>query len=184
VHLNRCPALVDLRHVTDLELARLGIDRQRCLAHGQRLLAEPGLAERCRALFARPQGKVDADADVDQALYDALPERIDARLHAQIRVAEPEQLASFQGRLRDPRGDPLLFRYRARNWPQTLDPDERERWLAYRQDRLELESGLSEYSLAGYEAELDALASSHREPLAQSLLSDLRLWGRHLAAFP
>jgi exodeoxyribonuclease-1 len=182
VHLNRCPALVDLRHVTDDELGRLGIDRQRCLAHARRLLAEPGLAERCRLLFARTQAT--GAADVDQALYDALPERIDTRLHAQIRVAEPEQLGSFQGRLRDPRGDQLLFRYRARNWPQTLDADERERWLAYRQDRLALESGLSEYSFSHYFAEIDLLADSDDASRSPELLADLRLWGKHLQTFP
>ena len=33
VHLNRCPALVELRHVSDGELDRFGLDRTRCLEH-------------------------------------------------------------------------------------------------------------------------------------------------------
>src|SRR3546814_11358957 len=37
---------------------------------------------------------------------------------------------------RDPRYPELLFRYRARNWPETLDADEHMRWQNFRQARL------------------------------------------------
>ncbi len=182
VHLNRCPALIELQHVTDEELQRLGINRQTCLDHAARLLAEPGLAERCRRTFSQPRG--GGNTDVDQALYDGFIDPLDTRIHAQIRLAEPHALASLQGRLRDARGDELLFRYRARNWPDTLTGEEIERWTTLRQNRLELDSGLSELSLEGYAAEIDALALAATDADAHALLADLRSWGHYLRSYP
>ncbi len=183
VHVNRCPALIALPHVTDTELERLGIDRGRCLAHAERIGAESGLAERCRRLFAQPRAATTGN-DVDQALYDAFIPSRDVRRHADIRLAEPAQLASFHGQLRDPRGDELLFRYRARNWPDTLDPDEVERWRAYRRTRLEGESGLSEHSFDSYFAELDAHAATNPDVDTLALLAELRAWGQYLRTLP
>ncbi len=182
VHLNRCPALVELRHVTDAELARLGIDRSTCIEHAERLLRCGSLPERLRGVFDR---SFDGNDDVDQALYGALPDRRDLRLHREIRAALPQRLAGFAGAFADSRGNELLFRYRARNWPDSLSGAEIERWREYRVNRLEYDSGLSEYHFERYFAELAALRTQHAaRPSHLSLLADLDAWGRHLARFP
>jgi exodeoxyribonuclease I len=182
IQLARSPALVRLRHVSDAELARLGLDRSRCLAHVERLRRGPSVAERVRQVFARGFA---AGADIDQALYDALPDRRDVRTHAEIRASHPADLQRFVGRLHDPRGDDLLLRYRARNWPETLDADESARWRAYRETRLGWDSGLSEYSFDSYFAEIAALSAQHgHEPRVAGLLADLADWGRFLARYP
>jgi exodeoxyribonuclease I len=179
IHLNRCPALVELRHVSDAECSRLGLDRDRCLRHAEHLRHNTGLAEKARLVFARAPG---SGSDCDQGLYDALPDRRDSRLHGEIRRAAPDTLAAFHGRFADPRGDELLFRYRCRNWPESLDADEAERWRQYRQDRLAHDSGLSEYSFDSYHAEIDALAAQHAaDTPARELLDALRRWGREIA---
>ena len=49
----------------------------------------------------------------------------------------PAALASLRPAFQDPRLDELFFRYRARNWPETLSPAERERWARHCRDRLE-----------------------------------------------
>ncbi len=183
VHLNRCPALVELGHVKDSELARLGIDRARCLEHARRLGADADLAERVRRAFVRPPAAVGAD--VDQALYDALPDRRDARLLQQVRRADPEALRDLHGRFHDARGDALLLRYRARNWPDSLLPDEAAQWRDYRESRLASDNDLSEYSFASFVAEIDQLAIERSEDAAAlGLLAELRDWGRRLETFP
>ncbi len=183
VHLNRCPALIELAHVRDAELERLGIDRTRCLDHGRRLAADRELAERVRRAFARPAAPLGAD--VDQALYDALPDRRDARLMQQIRRAGPAELAGLHGRFHDPRGDELLFRYRGRNWPDSLLPDEAARWRAYRETRLASDDDLSEYSFASFDVEIDQLTAQRSgDAAALALLAELRDWGRHLETYP
>jgi len=46
--------------------------------------------------------------------------------------AKPEALAAFAGRFQDDRLDEMLFRYRARNWPEQLSAAERDQWNRYR----------------------------------------------------
>jgi len=192
VHINRCPALIDLPHVTEDELQRLGIDRHTCQLHAQRLLIEPGLLERCRRLFTQARASDTANRhadssrldDVDQALYNSLPERRDVRTHAAIQLSDPNELHAFAGRLKDPRGDELLFRYRARNWPETLESSEVERWRANRDSRLAYDSDRSEYGFVSYSEEIDVLSGSPRDDKAKALLADLRNWGRYLQGFP
>jgi exodeoxyribonuclease-1 len=75
----------------------------------------------------------------------------------------------------------LLFRYRARNHPQTLDAAERGRWNDYRRQRLLGESGLGEQGMAEYRAQLETLAAEHVDaPEKLALLQHLRDWGTDL----
>ena len=82
---------------------------------------------------------------------------------------------------RDPRLPELLFRYRARNWPDTLDATGRERWDDYRRQRLAEGSGLSEYGFEGFFAEIQALRATHAGDGARLVLLDqLEQWGHQL----
>lgn len=180
IHPNRCPALIELRHVSDAELARLKLDRAQAQQTQSRLLQAAGLAEKVRAVFAR--GRDFEAEDADGALYAGfLPDADRAQFDA-LRRSRPEQLAAFEPRLRDLRLKELLFRYRARNWPQTLSLEEHSRWRGYLQQRLAPESGLSEYDLATYPARLAELRLQHAgNPDALALLAALADWQREVA---
>lgn len=134
VHLNRCPALVRPGHVRDVEWQRLGLDPQQAQRHAATVMqAGSALTEQLAAAFTRHYPPAE---DVDAALYDLLPLREDAAVRGQLHRAGPDRLAGFAARLRDPRGEQLLFRYRARNWPQSLAPEEREIWRQHQRQRL------------------------------------------------
>lgn len=179
IHLNRCPALIELRHLTEGDLDRLCIDLTRCLAHAERLNACSDLAERVRQVYARRGSRDPADAD--QSLYDGFADDSDRARFADVRRSSPEVLAANRIVFREPRFDELLFRYRARNWPATLDAAEAERWREYRAARLESDSGLSEYSYETYYAEIDQLRLARGgEPGVTVLLDALQAWGLRL----
>jgi exodeoxyribonuclease-1 len=180
IHPNRCPALIELRHVSDAELARLKLERAQAQQTQSRLLQAAGLAEKVRAVFAR--GRDFEAEDADGALYAGfLPDADRAQFDA-LRRSRPEQLTVFEPRLRDSRLKELLFRYRARNWPQTLSLEEQSRWRGYLQQRLAPESGLSEYDLATYPALLAELRLQHaKNPDALTLLAALAEWQREVA---
>ena len=55
-----------------------------------------------------------------------------ARGQSGVRGTPPHLLAKAQFAFRDARLPELLFRYRARNFPQTLAPEEQARWQAHR----------------------------------------------------
>jgi exodeoxyribonuclease-1 len=73
-----------------------------------------------------------------------------------------------------------LFRYRARNWPDTLTVAEHERWLEFRRQRLSEATALTPLTLHDYFAQIRTLRD--REGASQSLLDQLETWGHNLAA--
>ncbi len=170
VQLNRCPALVSLDHVRDSELARLGLDRARCLAHYEQLRAAEGLADKVREVFRRPPMSA---ADVELALYDGFASDADRRQCDKVRATPPERLAGLDLKFQDSRFDELLFRYRARQWPDTLSSEERGRWAMLRQRRLH-DPDLAEVTADRYRSEIAALRASGADG---AILDALEAWG-------
>jgi exodeoxyribonuclease-1 len=180
IHSNKCPVLVPLAHLRDADFARLGIDLDRCLQHAETLRAATGLAEKVRRVFANESHREPADADA--GLYDGFPADGDKRAFQKIRSSQPSELAAHASQLKDPRYPELLFRYRARNWPDSLDPGERGRWDDYRRRRLRNDSGLSEYHFDSYFQTIAALRAAHGAGAEQRLLDALESWGRDIEA--
>lgn len=178
IHSNKCPVLVPLAHLRDEDYRRLGIDLAACLRNADRIRQAPGVAEKVRRVFAREQAREPSDADA--ALYDGFAAEGDKRNFQKIRSSEPGHLAALASELRDPRYPELLFRYRARNWPDTLDADEQVRWDDYRRQRLQRDSGLSEYHFDSFFQEIGDLRLQRGTGEAQVLLDALQDWGRTL----
>lgn len=177
VHANRCPALVEWSHLREADFARIGIDPALVEERAARLRAAgPALAEKIRQVYARSNDFPPCDAD--GALYDGFIPEGDKRLANQVRATPPHLLASADFAFRDPRLQELLFRYRARNWPSTLNFDEQARWYDYRRERLSGDAGLAELSLATYRAEIETLRETHAGHADKlDLLDHLSLWG-------
>ena len=178
VHANRCPMLVPLEHLRDADFARLGIDRERCLANAERLRAVPDLPEKVRRVFATESQRGPADADA--ALYDGFVPDADRRLFPKVRSASPAALASLANEFADPRYPELLFRYRARNHPDSLDAADRQRWNDYRRRRLTEGSELSELGFTSYYERIATLRAAHANGPQQVLLDALEAWGRRI----
>jgi exodeoxyribonuclease-1 len=182
VHTNKCPALVAWDHLREADFERLGIDVEAVQHRAERLRAVgPAIAEKVRRVFARerPAGTIDVDA----ALYDGFIGDTDKRLLAQVRGTPPHLLAKAQYAFRDARLPELLFRYRARNWPGSLLPAERERWNAYRRERLDMDSGLAELTLAQFNEQIAELrAAAPADGGRQALLDRLQAWGQEIDA--
>lgn len=180
VHANKCPALVAWQHLREDDFARLRIDRVAVEAAAARLRPHAAmLAEKIRQVFAVQREY--AAPDVDASLYDGFIGDGDKRRFADVRGTPPELLGQRDFGFRDPRLPELLFRYRARNWPDTLTQAEQERWDDYRRLRLDQDSGLSENTFDSYFREIGALRAQHAgagDKLA--LLDQAEAWGREL----
>lgn len=136
VHINKSPVVIgNLKTLAPQRAAHWGIDVEQALRHaGIAASLDPDgrLAALWRQVFERPAA---APADVDQDLYGGFVGNNDRRKLAQLREGSPQQLAQAPA-FDDPRLEELLFRYRARNFPQTLTAGERQRWEEYRAARL------------------------------------------------
>jgi len=182
VHLNKCPALVAWDHLREADFARLLIDPVEVERRAVRLReAGPALAEKVRRVYTSERAR--EPADVDASLYDGFIGDGDKRKFAAVRSIPPQALATHEFHFQDARLPELLFRYRARNWPQTLDTAERHRWDDYRRLRLCQESGLSELSFDGFRTELAALRVTHADDGGKlALLDQLEAWGHDIEA--
>lgn len=178
VHANRSPALAPLSALKGVDSARIGLDSDRALRHLEMLNREEGLATKMQAVFAA-QASHDPPADPELALYSGFLPDADKRLLREVRQTPGELLGDSTIDFRDPRYAELLFRYRARNWPESLSDEEATRWQEFRRRRLSSETPLTTLTVDQY---FDVISAKRSEVDASklSLLDALEDWGREL----
>ena len=134
VHLNKSPMVVKkLKTLTDEMAAKWNIDIDAALANAEKARALPDMSAIWPDLFNRPSV---AAPDVDEDLYGGFIGNADRRRLNQLRELSPAELAVSRVGFDDDRLAELVFRYRARNFPQTLNEGDQERWEAHRAARL------------------------------------------------
>lgn len=175
VHLNKCPVVVPMSTLTEQAAERWGIDVAVGQTYLQRLSAAPGLERKIRAVFAAR--RFDRETDPDRNLYGGgFFNDADKRRMQQIRETEPELLGRLPQMFDDARLPEMLFRYRARNWPDTLSREERQRWDTYRKQRLTGKDAGSSITLDDFGRQLAQImvdpALGEREKAILSQLAD------------
>jgi exodeoxyribonuclease-1 len=161
IHLNKSPMVIgNLKTLSPAMAQRWGIDMDQALAHALAAQALPDMSAIWPEVFQRPQEA--GTPDVDEDLYGGFIGNGDRRRLNQLRALPPQQLAAARNSFDDPRLEELLFRYRARNFPDTLTEDERERWEAHRAARL-LEGEGGALSFDALFAQLDELGAQADE---------------------
>ena len=160
VHLNKSPMVISHLKVLTPEMAqRWGLDLPPQLQHAAKARDLPDMSAIWAAVFKR---KAAGIVDVDEDLYGGFVGNSDRRRLNDLRQRTPEELATARPAFDDPRLGELLWRYRARNFPQTLTPEEAARWDAHRAARLfEGEGGAT--TIDQLFEELDKLAETTDE---------------------
>ncbi|GAB3463323.1 exodeoxyribonuclease I [Massilia terrae] len=134
VHINKSPMLVaNLKTLSAAQAAHWGIDIEQGLANAALAARGPQMAEVWAQVFQRPRAE---PADLDEDLYGGFVGNGDRRKLESLRAESPERLAQLRPSFDDPRLGELLFRYRARNFPQTLSEQEMTQWEEHRVARL------------------------------------------------
>ena len=177
VHTNRCPVLLPAKAMEPHLAERLGLNLEDNAVHWQQLQAAAGLDKKVQAVFEQASRHFPVSQDPDLRLYSGpFFSKQDQAACAQVRAASAEALAEQQNWVfQDERLDEMLFRYRARNYPDTLTTAERERWDEYRWQKMR-SSQLSSLTLEGLQQELIKLS---QQPLTEDqvfLLQELQLY--------
>lgn len=181
VHANKSPALAPVSVLKDADTKRIDLDAALCEKHLDALRRAPDVAEKVRRAFA-VEREARQTLDPELAIYTGFPSDADKRLFAKVRGTPPEALRDYENHFRDARYPELLFRYRARNFPQTLDAGERERWSEFRRARLTESTPLTSTTLDEYFAQIAILrAAPTTTAVQQALLDRLEQWGRQIA---
>lgn len=172
IRANRCPMISPIAVLDGPAAQRLAIDADQLERHAARLNAAPQWRARIAKLFQRPETGAPVDAELD--LYGGFVPRSDQPMRDRIRQLDGDALASLDSPFSDERMNVLLFRYRARHWPETLTDSERAEWEVYRQRRLIDDPDLASIRLNEFRAELMRMRSQYPERL--DLLQALADW--------
>jgi exodeoxyribonuclease-1 len=160
IHLNKSPMVIaNLRTLTPAMAERWGLDMDAAMRHAARARDLPDMSAIWPEVFRR---EAAGPVDVDEDLYGGFLGNEDRRRLTRLRDLSPPDLARARLGFDDARLDELVFRFRARNHPETLGPDEAERWEAHRAARL-LEGEGGARSLDAYFAEIDTRAEGADE---------------------
>ncbi len=182
IHTNKCPIVAPVNVVTPEAAERLGIDLQRSKAHLEQIKAAIGLTEKIQAVFSSRE--FERVVDPDQAIYSGgFFSSHDRQLMEQLRELSAQQLSTVKLPFNDARLPEMLFRYRARNYPDTLSADERAQWDEFRRSCFSDETIGSRTTLAGYYQRIDELMSAPQTTNEQKqLLIELQKYGLSLQA--
>jgi len=170
IHINKCPVVAPLSVLRPEDRLRLGMDvalyQQRALRLSD---AQQDWQAKVLAIYARED--LSSNEDPEQQLYDGFIGDRDRRLCEQVRTVDPLQLAQEQWPFDDERLPELLFRYRARNFPDTLSSDEQERWRIFCQKRLSVPEWGAPNTLDSF-VEAAAQLALTATPLQQAVLNE------------
>jgi exodeoxyribonuclease-1 len=175
IHLNKSPVVIgNLKTLSPEMAARWGIDIAQARKHADVAAHQTALlAGLWPEVFERPA--LEGRPDVDEDLYGGFVRNDDRRLLQRLRGLPPPTLAEQRPAFADERLSELLFRYRARNFPQTLTDAEQQQWHEHRASRLHdgVGGGLT---LAAFFERIDHLGDTLPDPddeRAQGILGDL-----------
>jgi len=207
VHLNRSPMVVGNLKTLRPELAqRWGIDLEQGLRHAERAAALPDLSALWCAVYERNGSAKDsndaratqagaqpgaqpghpgaaADPDPEQDLYGGFVGDADRQRLLELRPRPASDPAWARTVFEDQRLSELVWRYRARNFPEQLSAAEQARWLAHCQARL-LHGQGGALTLERQMARIDELAEQAGEcgdERAEAILGQLHDYAQSLA---
>lgn len=168
VHTNKCPIIAPVKTLNAENAQRLSINLDDCEQNLTRIkLSQAIIQEKIIAVFNEPP-TYSASKDIDGQIYQGFFDNYDRSLCQLIQQTAPENLQSLQIEPHDPRLKILLFRYKARNYPLSLNEIERQRWQDYCRDKLNHEV------ITHYLVKLENLALTYQQqPQKLALLRDL-----------
>ncbi len=174
VHLNKSPMVVGNLKTLRPEMAeRWGLDMDQAMRHAAIARDLPDMSAIWERVFRRtPEaGPVDPEQD----LYGGFVGNGDRRRLEALRALSPQELALDRTGFDDERLAELVFRYRARLWPETLNQTDTERWQALRSARLLAGEGgvLTLERLFQRIDELAEAASEREDERAETILGAL-----------
>ena len=130
IHVNKSPMVVgSLKTLSPAMAEKWGVNMEQCLQFAAIARDLPDMSAQWKAVFTREAGE---PLDVDQDLYGGFVGNEDRRRLERVKQLSPQELALDRTGFDDPRLTELVWRYRARNFPMTLNAAEQQRWEQHR----------------------------------------------------
>ncbi len=182
VHLNKCPALAPMKALREKDAQRLRLDVPLCLRHLDQLKTAAADLPRKVSSILSISAREEAPRDQDLMLYGGFIANQDRQKLDEFRSLSPEHMPHAAPRLTDSRLDELLFRYRARNYPETLNEAERTRWRAFCHNRLTDPKFGASLTQLEFEQRIAGLEQTCRDDSQMQILDALREYANRILA--
>lgn len=181
IRLNKAPVILPLQWMTPERAEQLGYDGDTLRNHLAILRAavqQDGKNIRARLQTVFTQPSFPPRTDVDAMLYDGFIPSQDKQQCAQIIDASASHLREQTWVFKDPRLPELLFRYRARNYPESLSEAESRQWYEHCRTNFADEGA---FPLTAFQTALDEeCARSDLSPSQRAALEDLGKYAQEL----
>lgn len=131
IHINKCPVVAPLNTLDDASAKRIKINKEDYLKHLCILKDIANLKQKLHTVFSH--NPFPPETDPDKSLYSGgffSPD--DRKRMDDLRNLNADELANADFNFKDKRIPEMLFRYRARNYPNSLNEEEHKQWNKYR----------------------------------------------------
>ena len=188
VHLNRTPALAPCSALHPADWNRLGISKTLCSQHYGALFSDRQTLSNLRAKIAEiykvlPESDPDDNRlqDPDQMLYcGGFFSAADKKHIAKVAATAPDKLGDLSLAFGDARLPEMLFRYRARNWPEWLSQQETTRWEAFRLEQIKRGAGGHQLPLHDWIRKTETLLQTETRTECRETLKQLWEYGNSI----
>lgn len=176
VHRNKSPMVAPLSLFDGAVETRLGLDRALCEKHWQTLYARlPEVQAKLKTVFEQEYEPVVRDAEF--LIYGGFLGAQDKRVADAVRKANQKELSGNSFVFSDQRLSELLFRYRARNFPQSLSADEQAQWQEWRHFRLHNKVSEDWLTREAFRTQLEKLKNDYQQDVQKmAVISALMAW--------
>ena len=179
IQVNKCPVVAPLQTLADDKAGEFGLNKNSCQNHLNYLQQDPELCNALVDAFANRPGF--AEVDVDGGLYGGgFFSDKDRGLMNKVHQHGPETWLQDNFAFADSRLGEMLFRLKARNYPQELTEQEAQRWEDFRSQRLLDPSVSGARTYDQFAKELNDLAKTTTEPDKIAVLEELHMYAESI----
>ena len=128
-----CPILVTPKILTESVIREYGLNVDSCMENARSIKESLTIKTTISKIFS--ERVLEKESDPDLMIYQGFFDDNDKVLMETVRNTKPEDLGRLDLPFHDHRLSELFFRYRARNFRETLTSSETVRWNKYRNDK-------------------------------------------------
>jgi exodeoxyribonuclease-1 len=181
--INKCPVIAPTSTLTGDTAKRLRIDLITCKRNRQTLINSRKAIQQKIAKLFEPR-EFDPVTDPDLMIYaGGFFNDSDKALMNAIHDTDPQEVGTQSWSFVDKRLPEMLFRYRARNHPETLSTDEQAQWLEHCHARL-IDGESGHFTFSDFRTEIEQLrAQMAMDDSKIKLLDEVTAFGAELESF-
>ncbi len=169
VHVNRAPSISPAKTVDDPAALKLGINMEECRSHYRILRKNPETGQKIRQVFNQERSEQQKDPDM-QIYSGGFFKDADREGFEIIRSASSTELQSISRKWEDPRIPEMLWRYTARNYPESLPESEKKKWKSFCASRILVPAADDAMRLSEYRKKLESYKEDKNMPPRKKLI--------------